>query len=74
MPPPESAGWLIDSGETRSGDPLPRSLRLRWSGPAEFSVAYRIESSDDLRQWRGAGSGQLMQLQSPGGTSRRIPR
>jgi hypothetical protein len=67
MPPRESGGWLIDSGETKSGDPLPRSLRLRWSGPAEFSVAYRIETSDDLRQWRGAGSGQVMALQSPSG-------
>ena len=66
-PPPQSAGWLIDSGETRAGDPLPRSLRLAWSGPAEFSVAYRIETSDDLRQWRNGPSGQLMALQSPSG-------
>ena len=33
--PRESGGWLIDSGETRRGDPLPRRLTLRWSGPAE---------------------------------------
>lgn len=62
--PAESGGWLIDSGETKRGDPPPKSLRLRWSGPAEFSVAYRIETSDDLRQWRAAGSGQVMALQS----------
>ena len=67
MPPPQSAGWLIDSGDTRAGDPLPRSLRLRWSGPAEFSVAYRIETSDDLRQWRNGPSGQVMALQSASG-------
>ncbi|HEY2561077.1 MAG TPA: DUF3999 family protein [Caldimonas sp.] len=66
--PRESGGWLIDSGETRAGDPLPRSLRLRWAAPAEFSAAYRIESSDDLRQWRSGGSGQVMALQSPAGT------
>jgi uncharacterized protein DUF3999 len=66
--PRESGGWLIDSGETKRGDPPPKSLRLRWSGPAEFSVAYRIETSDDLRQWRAAGSGQVMALQSPSGT------
>ncbi|MEO5845839.1 MAG: DUF3999 family protein [Caldimonas sp.] len=66
--PRESGGWLIDSGETRRGDPLPKSLRLRWSGPAEFTVAYRIETSDDLRQWRAGGSGQVMALQSPAGT------
>ena len=66
--PRESGGWLIDSGEPRRGDPAPKSLTLRWSGPAEFSVAYRIETSDDLRQWRPAGSGQIMALQSPRGT------
>jgi hypothetical protein len=66
--PRESGGWLIDSGESRRGDPPPRKLTLRWSGPAEFSVAYRIETSDDLRQWRAAGSGQLMALQSASGT------
>jgi hypothetical protein len=66
--PRESGGWLIDTGETRRGEPPPRRLTLRWSGPAEFSVAYRIETSDDLRQWRAAGSGQLMALQSARGT------
>ena len=66
--PRESGGWLIDSGETKRGDPPPKSLRLRWSGPAEFSVAYRIETSDDLRQWRPGGSGQVMALQSASGT------
>ena len=66
--PRESGGWLIDSGETRRGDPPPRSLRLRWSGPAEFTAAYRVETSDDLRQWRPAGSGQVMALQSAHGT------
>ncbi|HEX4232986.1 MAG TPA: DUF3999 family protein [Caldimonas sp.] len=65
--PRESGGWLIDSGETRAGDPLPRSLRLHWSAPAEFSATYRIESSDDLRQWRSGGSGQVMALQSAAG-------
>jgi hypothetical protein len=66
-PQRESGGWLIDSGATPAGASLPRSLRLHWSGPAEFSVAYRIETSEDLRQWRGGGSGQLMALQSPAG-------
>ena len=66
--PRESGGWLIDSGEVRRGEPLPRSLRLRWSGPAEFTAAYRVETSDDLRQWRPAGSGQVMALQSAHGT------
>jgi len=64
----ESGGWLIDTGETRRGEPAPKRLALRWSGPAEFSVAYRIETSDDLRQWRPAGNGQVMALQSAGGT------
>jgi hypothetical protein len=65
--PRESAGWLIDSGERHAGEARPQSLRLRWSGPAEFTAAYRLESSDDLRQWRGAGSGQVMALQSQAG-------
>jgi len=65
--PRESGGWLIDSGERRAGDAPPQSLRLRWSGPAEFTAAYRLESSDDLRQWRGAGSGQVLALQAQAG-------
>ena len=65
--PRASGGWLIDSGETRAGDPPPRSLRLRWSAPAEFTATYSVETSDDLRQWRSAGSGQLMALQSARG-------
>ncbi|HSC65630.1 MAG TPA: DUF3999 family protein [Caldimonas sp.] len=66
--PAPSGGWLIDTGERRRGDPPPKSLTLRWSAPAEFSVGYRIETSDDLRQWRPAGSGQVMALQSASGT------
>jgi len=66
--PRESGGWLVDSGETRAGDLPPQSLMLTWSGPAEFSAAYRLESSDDLRQWRPAGTGQVMALQSPAGS------
>jgi hypothetical protein len=66
-PPRESGGWLIDSGERRGDEARPQQLRLRWSGPAEFSAAYRIETSDDLRQWRGAGGGQVMALRSPTG-------
>ena len=64
----ESGGWLIDGGESRPGDPPPQSLTLRWSGPAEFSAAYRLETSDDLRQWRPAGTGQVMALQSSAGS------
>jgi Protein of unknown function (DUF3999) len=65
--PGESGGWLVDSGERRGNEARPQRLRLRWSGPAEFTAAYRLESSDDLRQWRDAGSGQVMALQSPAG-------
>ena len=64
---PESGGWLIDLGPARPGDAAPTSLRLRWSGPAEFSATYQLEASDDLRQWREAGAGQLMALQSATG-------
>lgn len=61
-PAAASAGWLVDLGERRPGEPAPHALRLQWSGPAEFSVAYDLDSSDDLRQWRGGGSGHLMAL------------
>ena len=44
-----------------------RSLRLAWSGPPEFSAGYQLETSDDLRQWRRVGGGQLLSLQSPSG-------
>jgi hypothetical protein len=68
--PPASPGWLFDLGdpaERGRDEPPPRSLRLAWSGPAEFSIGYTLEHSDELRQWRSAGSGQLMALASPGG-------
>jgi len=62
-----SGGWLIDLGERPRGDPPPRSLRLQWSGPAEFSAAYRFETSDDLRGWRPGGGGQLLALTAASG-------
>lgn len=66
-PDAKSAGWLVDLGERRKGDPPPQSLRLQWSGPTEFSAAFRFESSDDLRQWRSGGAGQLLALASAAG-------
>lgn len=60
--PPTSAGWLIDLGERPPTEPAPHAIRLQWSGPAEFSVAYDLDSSDDLRLWRGGGGGHLMAL------------
>lgn len=63
-------GWVFDLGdpvERKAGEPLPQALDLQWSGPAEFSVGYRLEHSDDLRQWRPAGAGQLLALGSPEG-------
>ncbi len=66
-PAAASAGWLFDLGERKRDDPPPQSLRLAWSGPAEFSAAFRFETSDDLRQWRGGGGGQLMSLASAAG-------
>jgi Protein of unknown function (DUF3999) len=62
-----SAGWVFDLGERQRDEPAPQSLRLAWSGPAEFSAAFRFETSDNLRDWRGGGSGQLMSLASPAG-------
>lgn len=64
---PGSAGWLVDLGERGRDEPAPRSLRMAWSGPAEFSAAYDLETSDNLRRWRAGGSGQLMALASAAG-------
>ncbi|CAN5237283.1 hypothetical protein BH11PSE9_BH11PSE9_13060 [soil metagenome] len=60
--PGSSAGWLFDLGERKAGDPVPESLRLAWSGPAEFNAAFSFDMSDDLRTWRPGGSGQVMAL------------
>jgi hypothetical protein len=60
-------GWIVDLGERQPEDPVPRWLRLRWSGPAEFTAGFRFETSDDLRTWRAGGSGQVMALASPTG-------
>jgi len=67
MPVARSAGWLFDLGERKPDEPVPQSLRVAWSGPIEFTAAYRFDTSDDLRQWRSGGSGQLMALASPAG-------
>jgi hypothetical protein len=66
--PGASPGWLIDIGETRVGEASPYRLQLAWSGPAEFSVGYALETSDDLRTWRSARGGQVMALHSASGS------
>ncbi len=66
-PARESPGWLIDLGELAPTEPAPHRLLLRWSGPAEFSAAYAVETSADLRSWRSAAGGQVMALQSASG-------
>ena len=65
--PAARPGWLIDLGERKPDDPLPRHVELRWSGPAEFSAGYRLESSTDLRRWQPAGGGQVMALAGAAG-------
>lgn len=65
-PAARSAGWLFDLGENAPGE-IPQSLHLAWRAPAEFNVGFRFETSEDLRQWRAGGSGQLMALTSPAG-------
>lgn len=70
-PDTQSPGWLFDLGDLGDlGDPgdrntdrpTPHSLRLAWSGPAEFGAAFDIDTSETLREWRSAGSGQVMAL------------
>lgn len=62
-----SGGWLIDLGERKQGTPAPDQLRLAWSGPNEFTAVFDIATSDDLRNWRTGGAGQVLALQSPSG-------
>jgi hypothetical protein len=62
-----SGGWLIDLGERKAGTAAPDQLRLVWSGPNEFSAAFDVATSDDLRTWRARGVGQVLALQSAGG-------
>jgi hypothetical protein len=56
-------GWLVDLGT----GPAPAALRFAWPAGAEFSAGFRYELSDDLRQWRSGGAGQLLALNAPGG-------
>ena len=62
-----SGGWVADLGVRRPDEPVPTWLRLHWSAPAEFSAGYRLATSDDLRAWRPAGSGQVLALSSSNG-------
>jgi len=62
-----SGGWLIDLGERKPAVPAPDQLRLVWSSPNEFSAAFDIATSDDLRAWRAGGAGQVLALQSTHG-------
>jgi hypothetical protein len=62
-----SGGWLIDMGERKRDEPAPKSLRMQWSAPQEFSATYRIETSDDLQKWRAGGAGQLLAFNAPTG-------
>ncbi len=49
-PPGTSTAWLVDASALEG--PI-AALRLDWSGaPDPLEAAYRIEGSDDLRQWR----------------------
>jgi hypothetical protein len=66
-PPARSPGWLVDLGERPRDDPRPHALRLQWSGPAEFTAGYVLETSDDLRAWRSRGGGQVMALTGSAG-------
>jgi hypothetical protein len=62
-----SGGWLIDIGEKKRDEPAAQSLRMLWSGPSEFGATYRLETSEDLKQWRSGGAGQLLAFDAPGG-------
>lgn len=75
VPDTASPGWLFDLGERKAGEPAPQLLRLAWSGPAEFSASFDLDVSDTLREWRSAGSGQVMALAAASGAlvQREVP-
>ncbi|HTN27825.1 MAG TPA: DUF3999 domain-containing protein [Burkholderiales bacterium] len=55
-----TVAYVVDASAVKS--PL-RELRFDWQPDSEStSLDLRIEASDDLRSWRGAGSGVLIQL------------
>jgi len=62
-PANHSPSWLIDSG-SHSGQL--RALEVEWSDPeAILDVGYRLEASDDLRQWQVvAAEVRLLQLRN----------
>jgi hypothetical protein len=59
-------GWLVDLGDPKAAPkdaPRPDALQLRWpEGATSFTATYRLQASDDLRQWRGVGSGTVLAL------------
>ncbi len=61
-------GWLFDLGVPVRDEPPATALRLTWSGPVEFSAGFELDVSDDLRQWRRAGGGQLLALSAAAGS------
>jgi hypothetical protein len=79
--PGVSPGWLIDLGDQEEANredadaeagrnrvqPRPYTLRLIWSGPAEFTAGFSLATSADLRAWRSVASGQVMALASAEG-------
>ena len=69
VPPEHSPGWLVDLGERAKDLAAPRTLRLQWSGPAEFSIGYSLEHSADLKGWRPGGGGQLVALAAAAATA-----
>jgi hypothetical protein len=52
-------GWLLDAGT--ADFPFERLL-LDWNSPSEGFQHFRIEASDDLRNWQPWGDGQLARL------------
>ncbi|MEZ4456647.1 MAG: DUF3999 family protein [Gemmatimonadales bacterium] len=60
-------GWLIDLGPDPAESPPADRIELEWSGPAEFTAAYTLETSDDLAGWQPAPGGQLISLVSASG-------
>ena len=63
-PTAKPVAFLLDASQLK--EPL-RALVFRWNAaPGTEVVRVRIESSDDLQSWQGAGGGSLVRLEQGG--------
>ncbi len=63
-PAAPSPGWVVDTGAQEPQASSPNALRVEWAAAADFNQSLQVDSSDDLKTWRGSGHAQLVSLTS----------